>query len=144
MTGFINTFCYNLSWSQSITRTHNQSSAKPFFLDCRGLAPFSFSFYDDCQLLNSTLLYPLCIVPQKNTLYCWQSLFTVPLPSNRSPIVPRVCFCGNVFRDPFTSNGHGVDHIENNSFNSFFIAACTYFGRCLEMGLQVTIYVFKN
>jgi hypothetical protein len=24
----------------------NQSAAEPFFLDCRGLAPFSFSFYD--------------------------------------------------------------------------------------------------
>jgi hypothetical protein len=37
---------YNLSESQSITITHNQYSAEPFFLDCRGLAPVSFSFYD--------------------------------------------------------------------------------------------------
>jgi hypothetical protein len=44
MIGFINTFLYNHSESQSITTTRNQSSAEPFFLDCRGLAPFSFSF----------------------------------------------------------------------------------------------------
>jgi hypothetical protein len=37
---------YKLSESQLITITHNQSSAEPFFVDCRGLAPFSFSFYD--------------------------------------------------------------------------------------------------
>jgi hypothetical protein len=44
MIGFINTFLYNHSESQSITIIHNKSSAEHFFLDCRGLAPFSFSF----------------------------------------------------------------------------------------------------
>jgi hypothetical protein len=39
MIGF-NSFFYHYSYSQSITRTHNQSSADPFFLDCRGLASF--------------------------------------------------------------------------------------------------------
>jgi hypothetical protein len=28
------------------------------------------------------------------------------LPSNRYPIVPLVCFCGNVFSDPLPSSGH--------------------------------------
>jgi hypothetical protein len=28
------------------TRNHNQSSPEPFFLDCRGLVPFTVSFYD--------------------------------------------------------------------------------------------------
>jgi hypothetical protein len=37
----------------------------------------------------------------KHNLYFWQSLFTAPLPSNRSPIVWRVCFCGNVSSDSF-------------------------------------------
>jgi hypothetical protein len=46
MNGFIDIFFYSHSWLQSITRTHNQSSSELFFLDCRGLAPFSFSFYD--------------------------------------------------------------------------------------------------
>jgi hypothetical protein len=32
--------------TQSITITHSRSSAEPFFLERRGLAPFSFSFYD--------------------------------------------------------------------------------------------------
>jgi hypothetical protein len=48
MIGFIDT--YNQSESQSITVTHNQSSAHPFFLDCLGLSPFSFWFYDSLQL----------------------------------------------------------------------------------------------
>jgi hypothetical protein len=37
------------------------------------------------------------------------------------------------------SNGHGADHIENNFCNTFSIVACAYFGRCLEMGLHVTV-----
>jgi hypothetical protein len=41
--GFISTFFYNYSEIQSITLTHNQSSAEPFFLDRKGLAPFSSS-----------------------------------------------------------------------------------------------------
>jgi hypothetical protein len=41
--------------------------------------------------------------------------------------------------DPLPSNWHGADHIENTSCNTFSIV-CTYFGRCLEMGLHVTIY----
>jgi hypothetical protein len=35
-----------LTPSGTISFNHNQSSAEPFFLGCRGLAPFSFSFYD--------------------------------------------------------------------------------------------------
>jgi hypothetical protein len=73
-----------------------------------------------------------------HSLYCWQSLFTTPLPSNRS-IFPRVCFCGNVLDDPLSSNGHGADHIQNNSCNTVSVVACAYCGRCLEMGLHVTV-----
>jgi hypothetical protein len=54
MIGFINTFLYNLCESQSIKRTHNKSSAEPFFLDCRGLAPFSFSFWFECESYVTT------------------------------------------------------------------------------------------
>jgi hypothetical protein len=75
----------------------------------------------------------------KYILYFLQSLFIAPLPSNMYLIVPRFCFCGNVFSDPLPSNGHGADHIENASCNTFSIVACAYFGRCLEMGLHVTI-----
>jgi hypothetical protein len=35
---------YNFSESQSVTIIRNQSSAEPFFLDCRGHVPVSFSF----------------------------------------------------------------------------------------------------
>jgi hypothetical protein len=56
------------------------------------------------------------------------SLFFAPLPSNRSPIVPRVCFCRNVFSDQLPSNGHGADRIENNSCTNFSIVAWVYFG----------------
>jgi hypothetical protein len=60
-------------------------------------------------------------------------------PAIRSPTVPRVCFCGNVFSEPLPSNGHGADHIESNSCNTFSIVACAYFGRCLAMGLHAMI-----
>jgi hypothetical protein len=46
MIGFTDSFFYNLSESQSITITHNQSPAETFFLDCRGQTSFPFSFYD--------------------------------------------------------------------------------------------------
>jgi hypothetical protein len=35
-----------ISHSQAVIRTHNESSAEPFFLSCWGLAPFSSLFYD--------------------------------------------------------------------------------------------------
>jgi hypothetical protein len=47
-----------------------------------------------------------------------------------------------VFIDPLPSTGNGEDHIENTSSNTVSIVACGYFGRCLEMGLHVTIYIY--
>jgi hypothetical protein len=44
-----------------------------------------------------------------------------------------------VFIGPLPSTGHGADHIENSSSTTFSIVASAYFGRCLEMGLHVTI-----
>jgi hypothetical protein len=49
---------------------------------------------------------------RKHSMYCWQSLVSPPMPINRSPIVPRVCFRGNQFSDPLPSNEHGTDHIK--------------------------------
>jgi hypothetical protein len=43
--------------SITISLNHNQSSAEPFFLDCRGLAPFSFSFYDSLLIYEEYYLY---------------------------------------------------------------------------------------
>jgi hypothetical protein len=40
---------------------------------------------------------------------------------------------------PLLSTGHGADHIENTSSNTFPVVACAYYGRCLEMCLYVTI-----
>jgi hypothetical protein len=45
---------------------------------------------------------------------------------------------------PFPNTGNGADHIENTFSNTFAIVACVYFGRCLEMGLHVTIYIFLS
>jgi hypothetical protein len=44
-----------------------------------------------------------------------------------------------VFSNPLPSNGHGAEHVENSSCNTFSIVASAYFGRCLEMDLHVTI-----
>lgn len=52
----------------TINCNNSQSSAEPFFLDCRGLVPFSFSFY------NWLLIY------DRNTYII--SRWTHPLPSN--------------------------------------------------------------
>jgi hypothetical protein len=60
MIGFINTL-YNHSYSHPITITHNQSSAETFFLDCRGLTPFSFSFYDWLLSLSLSLILQLTV-----------------------------------------------------------------------------------
>jgi hypothetical protein len=45
-----------------------------------------------------------------------------------------------MFSEPLPSIGHGMDHIENTSYNTLPIVACAYFGHCLEMGLHVTIF----
>jgi hypothetical protein len=39
-------------------------------------------------------------------LYCWEGMFTDPLPSNRSPTVERVGSRGNVFTESLPSNGY--------------------------------------
>jgi hypothetical protein len=46
------------------------------------------------------------------------------LPSSKFRIVPRICFCVNVFSDLLFSNGHGADHTENTSCNTFSIVTC--------------------
>jgi hypothetical protein len=46
----------------TIYLNHNQSSAELFFLDFRGLAPFSFSFYE-CHLIYDWTIY---IVSKRN------------------------------------------------------------------------------
>jgi hypothetical protein len=38
-----------------------------------------------------------------------------------------------------TSTRHGADQLENTSSNTHSIVARVYFGRCLEMGLHITI-----
>jgi hypothetical protein len=45
----------------------------------------------------------------------------------------------NVFIVTLRSTGHGPDHMEDTSSSAFSIVACAYFGRCLEIGLHVTI-----
>jgi hypothetical protein len=66
----------------------------------------------------------------KHSLYCWRSVFTVPLLSNRLPIVTRLR--RKVFIVPLSSNG-------------LHIVACTFFAgmrlpnRCLTVGIHVKI-----
>jgi hypothetical protein len=134
-----------LTPSCTISLNHNQSSTEPFFLDRRGLAPFSFSRSTTDFWFTTGLLLESRGWPTENTSYIVEkSMFTAPLPSNRCHIVPRVCFCANVFSDPLPSNGHGADYIENNPCNTFSIVSCAHFGCCLEMGLHVTIYWWNN
>jgi hypothetical protein len=71
-------------------------------------------------------------------LYCCEGMFTAQLPSDRS-----IRCGGYVFSNSLPSNGHGADHMENTSCNPYSMVACAYFGRCLEVGLHVTIYTSR-
>jgi hypothetical protein len=190
MIGFINTFCYNVSKSQSIIAPsliyplhqslgHAKSSQSSLVVSWQRIyksltvttkhIKFLFSQANSVLLL-CILSILILVLPQlsaseldslistlhglhgKHSLYCWQSLFTAPLPNYISPTLPHVCFCGNVFIDPLPKNAHGADHIVNNSCNIFSIVACAYFGRSLKLGLYVTslhtrckgrIYIFQ-
>jgi hypothetical protein len=68
-----------------------------------------------------SLITPLHGPHGNHSLCCWQTLLTSSLLSNRYPLVPRVCFCGNMFSDPLTSNRYGAYHIENTSYSPFSI-----------------------
>jgi hypothetical protein len=59
-----------------------------------------FSPSSDCVLLQL-----IGTDPTVNTVfYRHECMFAYPLPSNRRLIVPRVCFCGNVFSESLSSN----------------------------------------
>jgi hypothetical protein len=80
---------YNVSESQSITTTHNQSSAEYFFLDCRGLAPFSFFL----SLPLDSVLYHLCSLeadPIENTSVAQQWIYVNHI-GNTSSVVKNTC-----------------------------------------------------
>jgi hypothetical protein len=142
--GFWIWWLYLLTPSCTISLNHNPLQ-QPIINSCLdSLHSRSSFFWTELPALEIDSLIATLHVPHgKHSLYCWQSLFTAPLPSNIS-IVPRVCFCGNVFSDPLPSNGHGADHIENTTCNTFSTVACAYFGRCLEMGPHVTILCYKS
>jgi hypothetical protein len=57
--------------------------------------------------LNWTLLYNHFERTTQKTqlLYCWEGMFTAPLPSNRRPIAARVGSRRNVFTESLPSNG---------------------------------------
>jgi hypothetical protein len=93
--------------SQTFTITDNQSSAEPFFFDCRGLPPFSFSFLFSFSLFLSQLSFSflssttseLCSVPaydslsrtpRKTSVTCQVCMFIGPLPSKGCPIIESV------------------------------------------------------
>jgi hypothetical protein len=81
-----------LTASLTITLNHNQSSAEPFFLDCRGLAPFSFLFYHSDWLLTwNSALYSLEADPTENTVsQKFVGVFTAPLPRNGRPLLSSI------------------------------------------------------
>jgi hypothetical protein len=120
-----------------IITAHNQSSAETFFLECRGLSPFCFSFYD---WLQTTFVAPINLrhgprtentlriaYPRKtclrrsatNILYCWPEVFIDTLPSNGRPIVVTR-LSGKVFTGPLPSNGY----VSQYFFNGGLVSHC--------------------
>jgi hypothetical protein len=68
-------------------------------------------------------------------LYCWESFFTDPLPSNGRPIVPRVRFRGNMFTESLPSNG-SIRHPINPSSNQRLGNRDSSVGRATGYGLD--------
>jgi hypothetical protein len=98
---------------------------------------------DSFQLLLISLYIDSGQTSRKTHVTCQECVFIGPLPSNgymwttcKTPIL----LSEYVFTGLLPSTGHGANHIENTSAKIFSIVACAYFGRCLEMGLHVTIY----
>jgi hypothetical protein len=56
---------------------------------------------------------------RKNSLYCWEGLFTDPLSSNWHPIVACVRLCGNVFTESLPSNGSTCHNMKYKLQRSF-------------------------
>jgi hypothetical protein len=80
----------------------------PFLLNHLGLiSPERDPILDNQFKRRSLSLYnPSAWTMQKTqALYCWEGLFTDPLPSNGRPIVARVRSRGNVFTESLPSNG---------------------------------------
>jgi hypothetical protein len=75
---------------QSLLITINYKNSQSIFLVCRGLVPFSFSFYDWPFTWNSAL-YSLGADPSENTVsqqFVW--VFTAPLPRNGWLLLSRI------------------------------------------------------
>jgi hypothetical protein len=72
--------------------SHVKFSRADFF-DCELPAAISYRQLPTLNWTNtsySLLFYRLCMDPtEKNSLYCWRSLFTEPFPSNRSLMLRR-------------------------------------------------------
>jgi hypothetical protein len=58
-------------------------------------------------------------------LYCWEGLFTDPLPSNGRLIVARISFRGNMSTEPLPGNG-SIRHSINFSRREIFISYKNY------------------
>jgi hypothetical protein len=78
MTGFINIIFHNLS-SQLLTITHNQSSAEPFFCDCRGV-PHS-------ALIWFYIIYVVLEWPMQNASIAQQWIYAIHIENASSSIV---------------------------------------------------------
>jgi hypothetical protein len=100
---------WTLIWTPVLTRSHYTESG-------RSSRKTRVTCQNECLLARYPAL-GMARTTQKTSLPLLEWVFIVPLPSI----------------------GHGADHIENTSSNIFAIVACAYFGRCLEMGLHVTV-----
>jgi hypothetical protein len=78
------------------------------------------------------------MIHRKHHFLCSEDILTVQFLRNKSPIILRIFFCENILATRCLT---WYEHIE--SCNSFSIVAWAYFGRCLYMGLHVTIYYNK-
>jgi hypothetical protein len=88
--------------------THNQSSAEFLFLDCRGLAQFSFSFYDRLLIYDWTtyiasrrtyIKHIRCLAmgiiePRIKHLFLCCCIYTALHRKGRCPIVARIRCAG--------------------------------------------------
>jgi hypothetical protein len=84
-------------------------------------------YFYNYHLRNSTHLYPLCTDLTENTVSTIRSRLYPSVAYKWTSHCSTARFCGNVFSDPLRRDGHGADHIGNNSCNTFYCCCVRVF-----------------
>jgi hypothetical protein len=148
MIEFSDSFVYKYSYSQWVIITHNQSSAKSFFLECRALVLFSFTFYgiQDCpsNWTTLTLIFSRHGPRIENTDLLLLSACLLGPPRERHPASP-------LGRWLLPSHGLGANHIYDIAlvllvaclFEYVYLSTFTILTHVMTMKVMVVVIVIN-